>query len=385
MRRADPILLSPPDVGDRERGALLAAFDSNWIAPVGPDVDAFERDLAAAIGVREAVAVSSCTAALHLALRVLDVGPGDTVLVPTLTFVASAAAVLYVGATPLFVDCDADTWTMSPALVQEAVAASRGRRLKAVLPVDLYGQCADYDALAAVAAEANLVLIEDAAEALGATYRGRPAGCFGAVAGFSFNGNKIITTGGGGALVTDEPALARRARYLASQARDAVPQYEHREIGYNYRLSNLLAAVGRAQLEALDEKVAARRWVNVEYRRALAEVPGISFMPVATYGEPNCWLTCLLVDPVEFGATRDDVMRNLARHGVESRPTWKPMHLQRAFAGFGIVGGASSERVFERGLCVPSGSGLTADQVQRIVEVVVTTPRLSRRSSALTY
>lgn len=383
MSGAERILLSPPDVGPLERQRLLAAFDSNWIAPVGPDLDAFEREIAATVGLRNAVAVSSGTAALHLALRAIGIGPGDIVLVPTLTFVATAAAVLYVGATPLFVDCDPETWTVSPPLVRETLSTARGRRVRALMTVDLYGQCADYDELTASAAEAGVTIVEDAAEALGGSYRGRPAGAFGVAGAFSFNGNKVITTGGGGALVTDDDRLACRARYLASQARDAVPQYEHREVGYNYRLCNLLAAVGRAQLTTLEDKVAARRRINAAYRAGLADVPGLDFMPHALYGEPTCWLTCVLIDPDEFGATRDDVMEHLARRGVESRPTWKPMHLQPALSGFDVVGGAASERIFERGLCIPSGSRLSDSQVERVIHTLLGTRRTARRPVAL--
>jgi dTDP-4-amino-4,6-dideoxygalactose transaminase len=374
-----PILLSPPHVGALERERLLAAFDSNWIAPVGPELDAFEVELAAVAGVGHAVAVSSGTAALHLALCGLGVGPGDVVVVPTLTFVATANAVLYVGATPVFVDCDPTTWTIDPQLVNETLARTGRGTVKALMTVDLYGQCADYDQLGASATAFGVPLVEDSAEALGGTYRGRPAGSFGKAGIFSFNGNKVITTGGGGMLVTDERWLAQRVRYLASQARDAVPQYEHREVGYNYRLSNLLAAIGRAQLTGLDGKVSARRRINAQYRQALTDEAGLSFMPLAPYGEAACWLTCLLVDPVEFGATRDDVMSNLARLGIESRPTWKPMHLQAAFTGCEVVGGAVSEHIFRTGLCLPSGSSLSSAQLERVVEGVRCTPRTTRR------
>jgi dTDP-4-amino-4,6-dideoxygalactose transaminase len=372
------ILLSPPDVGAREREHLLAAFDSNWIAPVGPDLDAFETELAKVAHVQYAVAVSSGTAALHLALLALGVGVGDTVLVPSLTFVATANAVLYVGATPVFVDCDPDTWTIDPRLVDRALDCAPSGSVKAIMPVDLYGQCADYDPLAASAAAYGASLIEDAASALGGSYRGRAAGGLGTAGIFSFNGNKVITTGGGGVLVTNELQLAERVRYLASQARDAVPQYEHREVGYNYRLSNLLAALGRAQLTRLDDKVRARQRINAQYRVALADEPGLTFMPLAEYGESSCWLTIVLVEPEIFRATRDDVIRHLEGQGIESRPTWKPMHLQPSFAGCRRVGGEVSEFIFRTGLCLPSGSSLSDAQLQRVVAGVRCTPRTRR-------
>lgn len=359
---------------------LLDAFDSNWIAPLGPHVDAFERELAAAVGVEHAVALSSGTAALHLALLLLGVGPGDEVLVPTLTFVASAAAVTYLGATPVFVDCDPATWQIDPGLVAEAIGerARRGRPPAAVVSVDLYGQCADYERLAAACAEYDVPLVEDAAEALGATRAGRPAGSFGAAGVFSFNGNKIITTSGGGMLVSASDDLARRARHLATQAREPVPHYEHNVLGYNYRLSNLLAALGRAQLRGLDAKIAGRRRVNERYRAALAGRPGLEFMPVDPGGEPNWWLTCVTIDPDRFGADREEIRLALEALDVESRPTWKPMHLQPVFAGATVIGGSAAAAVFDRGLCLPSGSRLRAEDVDMITDVVLRTGRPER-------
>ncbi len=320
---------------------LLDAFDSNWIAPVGPDVDAFEREMADRIGVGHAVALASGTAALHLALLLAGVGPGDDVLVPSFTFVASANAVLYLGARPVFVDCSPSTWNMDPDLVAEELSgrARRGRLPKAVVTVDLYGQSADYDRLESLCDSYELALVEDAAEALGATYRGRPTGSFGCAGVLSFNGNKIITTSGGGMLVTRSTELAARARYLATQARDPTPHYEHTAVGFNYRLSNLLAALGRAQLRGLDGHVARRRRINERYRRALAGLPGIDFMPVADYGTPNYWLTCITVDADQFGTDREAIRLALEELDIESRPTWKPLHLQPVFAGAPVVGG----------------------------------------------
>jgi dTDP-4-amino-4,6-dideoxygalactose transaminase len=363
------IYLSPPDVGDLERKLLLAAFDSNWVAPVGPDLEAFERQVTEYLDVEHAVALSSGTAALHLALLVAGVRPGDTVLVPSFTFAASANAVVYLGAQPVFLDCSADTWNLDPDLVDEELdrCARIGRLPTAMVAVDMYGQCADYVRLLAACDRYGIPLIEDAAEALGASYRGKPAGSFGLAGVLSFNGNKIITTGGGGMFVTNDRRLADRVRHLATQAREPVPHYEHRVIGYNYRLSNLLAAVGRAQMSTLDDKVRARRENVAFYRAALGDLPGVEFMPVAEYGEPNCWLTCVLVDPDEFGASRDEIREHLAARSIEARPTWKPMHLQPVYQDCPMRGGAVCEDLFRRGLCLPSGSGLTDSQRERVI------------------
>jgi pyridoxal phosphate-dependent aminotransferase EpsN len=300
------VYLSPPHLTGEERALVEEAFASNWIAPLGPQVDAIEAEFAAAVGVPHAVALSSGTAALHLALRLLGVGPGDEVLCPTLTFVASANPVLYLGAEPAFLDCDPGTWTLDPALLAEELAerAARGRLPKAVVAVDLYGQSADYEAILAACEGHGVPVVEDAAEALGATYRGRSVGGFGRLGVFSFNGNKIITTSGGGMLVSADRELVERARHLATQARDPAPHYQHSELGYNYRLSNLLAAVGRGQLRRLDERVAARRRVFDRYRERLGDLPGLDFMPEAPYGRATRWLTCVTLDPGRFGAGR---------------------------------------------------------------------------------
>ncbi len=361
--------LSPPDVGERERRYLLDAFDSNWIAPLGPHVDAFEREFAAAVDVPFAVALSSGTAALHLCLLTLGVGAGDDVIVSTLTFAATANAVVYVGATPSFVDASPDTWTMDPDLLEEELRerARRGRRTAAVIAVDLYGQCCDYGRLASICERYGVALVEDAAEALGARYRQRPAGGFGRCAAFSFNGNKIITTGGGGMLVSHDRALADRARYLASQARDPAPHYEHSAVGFNYRMSNLLAAVGRGQLETLDERIARRRAIRRRYERELTPLGGIQFLAEAGYGRSNGWLTCITVDTNAFGASSEDIRLHLESRNIESRHVWKPMHLQPVFRACAVRGGSVAERLFATGLCLPSGSGMSdADQAEVI-------------------
>lgn len=366
------IYLSPPHLGERELELVRDAFASNWIAPLGPHVDAFERELAAAAGVGHAAALVSGTAALHLALRLSGVGPGDVVLVPTLTFVASANAVVYQGAEPAFVDCHPDTWTIDPALVAEALErfARAGRPAKAVITVDLYGQSADHDPILAACAEHGAAVIEDAAEALGATYRGRPLGGFGRFGCFSFNGNKILTTSGGGMLVSDDAGAIARARFLASQARDPAPHYEHSTLGYNYRLSNVLAAIGRGQLAVLPERVEARRRNFERYRERLGDLPGLAFMPEAPYGRASRWLTVVTIDRERFGAGPEEVRLALAAEDVEARPVWKPMHLQPLFAGRTAIGGAVADRLFATGLCLPSGSSLAEGDLDRIAGIL---------------
>ena len=368
------IYLSPPDVGPRERALLLEAFDSNWIAPLGPHVDAFEKEFAETVGVPHALALSSGSAALHLALLGHGVGPGDVVITSTLTFAATANAIAYVGAVPVFVDADRETWTMSPRRLEEALTACehQARPAKAVIAVDLYGQACDHALIAALCTTHDAVLIADAAEALGATYRGAPVGNQGACAAFSFNGNKIITTSGGGMLVSRDAHLIARARHLATQARDRAAHYQHSEIGYNYRLSNLLAAIGRAQLESLPDKVRSRREIQERYRAALETSPGIAFMPTAGYGTPNYWLTCIQVDPAEAGLTREELRLELERADIEARPVWKPMHLQPVFADRMCCGGEVAENLFDNGLCLPSGSNLAEPDQARVIDVLLT-------------
>jgi dTDP-4-amino-4,6-dideoxygalactose transaminase len=376
------MFLSPPDVGPEERRLLLDAFDSNWIAPLGPHVDAFEREFAAFVDAPYAVALSSGTAALHLALHVLGIGAGDDVLTSTMTFAATANAVTYVGAVPVFVDITRDTWTMDPNLIEEELAARAAvgrRQVAAVITVDLYGQCADYARIEEICRRYGVLLIEDAAEALGSTYGEKEAGAFGECAAFSFNGNKIITTSGGGMLVSHRRDIIDRARHLSAQARDPAAHYEHSQIGYNYRLSNLLAALGRGQLTSLPGKIAKRRAVNDTYRRALQNAPGIDFMPEARYGRSNCWLTCLTVAPEAFGATREDIRLALEAENIEARPLWKPMHLQPVFAGRAACGGSVAERLFERGLCLPSGSSLTPAEQSKVIDVVLNTSPIIAR------
>ena len=356
------IYLSAPDVRGPERELLLAALDSNWVAPVGPDLDAFEAEAAAQAGRAHGVGLSSGTAALHLALLELGVKAGDEVLVSTFTFAASAFAVTYCGATPVFVDSEPDSWNMSPDLLAEELESRR--RTNAAMPaaaivVDLYGQCADYGRIEPILAEYGVPLVEDAAEAIGATHHGRPAGSFGDVGVFSFNGNKLITTSGGGMLVTDDEAFAGRIRHLATQAREPAAHYEHAEIGFNYRLSNLLAAFGRGQLAGLADRIARRAEIRAAYAEAFAAVDGVELNPIADANTVNHWLTCLTVDADRAGFGAEQLRRHLEADDIEARPLWKPMHLQPVFAGApGRVDG-TSEALFATGLCLPSGSGMT--------------------------
>jgi dTDP-4-amino-4,6-dideoxygalactose transaminase len=364
--------LSPPHIGAQERELLNDALDSNWVAPLGPHVDAFERELAAYCGRRHAVALSSGTAALHLALLALGVTPGDEVVTSTLTFVATANAITYCGATPIFVDSSPDDWNMDPSLLAEAMEDRQkdNRPVRAVVAVDLYGQCADYPSLLSTCRTFDVPMVEDAAEALGGSRGGR-AGSFGEVAALSFNGNKIITTSGGGMLLTDRSDIAERARHLSTQARLPFAHYEHDAVGYNYRLSNLLAALGRGQLAWLDDRVARKRAINLRYRAALGETPGIKFLPLANDGDWNAWLTCLLVDPAQFGCDRDHLLTALEHVNIEARPTWKPMHLQTVYAGAPIYGGGVAESIFRDGICLPSGSAMSDDDVDRVVDALL--------------
>lgn len=372
------IFLSPPHMSGNEQLLVQDAFDTNWIAPLGPHVDGFEREMAEVAGVAHACALASGTAGLHLAMLMLGVGRGDDVITSTLTFAATSNAITYLGARPVFVDCDRDSWNMDPDLLAGELErrSKAGSLPKAVVIVDLYGQCADYDRLLAACAKYEVPVIEDAAEALGATYKGKPAGSFGEMAVFSYNGNKIITCGGGGMLVSNRKEWPERARFLATQARDPAPHYEHSVIGYNYRLSNVLAAIGRGQLRVLDQRVRARRANFDFYQEVLGDLPGIEFMPEAEYGTCTRWLTCLTIDPAKFGNSREDVRRALDKQDIEARPVWKPMHLQPVFADCPCVGGDVAADLFERGLCLPSGSSLTKSELDRVAAIVRSARRM---------
>ncbi|WP_035139417.1 DegT/DnrJ/EryC1/StrS family aminotransferase [Fischerella sp. PCC 9605] len=366
------ILLSTPHMGEQELEFVKEAFDTNWIAPVGPHIEAFEQEFCQVTGAGYAAAVSSGTAAIHLALQLIGVEPGDEVLCSTLTFVATANPIIYLGAKPVFIDSDRTSWNMNPDLLQEMLEyrAHIGKLPKAVLLVHLYGQSADIDPILKACNQYDIPLIEDAAEALGATYKGRSPGTFGRIGIYSFNGNKIITTSGGGMLVSDNADLVAKARFLATQARDPAPHYQHSEIGYNYRLSNVLAGIGRGQLRVLSERVAARRRNFEVYQQALGNLPGLEFMPEASFGRATRWLTCLTIDPQTFGANREQVRLALAEQQIEARPVWKPLHLQPVFAECEYFGGTVAEDLFARGLCLPSGSNLTNEDLQRVISAI---------------
>ena len=372
------IYLSPPHMSDEgyERAFVQEAFDSNWIAPIGPHVNELEHEFAGDNGSLYAAALSTGTAALHLALRMIGIQPGDEVFCSTLTFCASANPIVYEGAQPVFIDADAATWNMDPALLADELdyRARNGRLPSAVIVVDLYGQSADWAPILEACRRYEIPVLEDAAEALGATYEGMRTGNFGYAGVFSFNGNKIITGSGGGMLVSPDEKLIAQARNLSTQARVPAPHYQHTEIGYNYRMSNVVAGIIRGQLRVLDKRLARKQEIFNWYRNRLSALPGISFMPEAPYGRNNRWLTCILVDPDEFGAAAEDIRLALEKANIESRPLWKPLHLQPVFDGCGVVGGAVSEALFARGLCLPSGTALTEDQLERVAEIIEDVP-----------
>lgn len=370
------ILLSTPHLGEYEMGFVEEAFRTNWIAPLGPNVDAFERELADYIGIGHAAAVSSGTAALHLALRVLGIGSGDTVFCSSLTFVASANPILYVGAIPVFIDSEPLTWNMSPQALARALddAAARGQLPKAVIVVSLYGQSADMDPLSAICNRYHVPIIEDAAESLGATYKNKPSGVMGRIGVYSFNGNKIITTSGGGMLVSNDGALVEKARFLSTQARDSAPWYEHAEIGYNYRMSNILAGIGRGQLKVLKQRVAARRAVFERYRQGLQRLKALKWMPEAEFGQSTRWLSVCTIDNSHTDITPASVIDTLAKSGIEARHVWKPLHRQPLFKGCAYhahdTEQSFSDDVFKTGVCLPSGSNMSEEQQARIIRAV---------------
>lgn len=368
------IFLSPPHISEFEIQFVEDAFKSNWIAPLGPHVDAFEQEMADYVGAAGAVALSSGTAAIHLALRLLNVGSGDVVFCSALTFVASTNPILYQDAEPVFIDSEPETWNMSPAALERAFCdfERKGRLPKAVIVVNLYGQSADMPSLISICNSYGVPVVEDAAESLGATCRGKASGTFGKFGIYSFNGNKIITTSGGGMLVSNDLVALERARFLATQARDTARHYQHSEMGYNYRLSNVLAAIGRGQLKVLEERITARRLVFRRYYEALTGINEIDFMPEAPFGRATRWLTVLTVDPDRCGVTASQIVDALAEQNIEARPVWKPMHLQPLFKGRSFYshsfGESVSNRLFQNGICLPSGSSLTADQQDMVIE-----------------
>jgi pyridoxal phosphate-dependent aminotransferase EpsN len=371
------IFLSPPHMSGNELKYINEAFETNWIAPLGPNVDAFEKELAEYVGVKGASAVSSGTAAIHLALRLLDVQQGDKVFCSSLTFIASANPILYQGAEPVFIDSEPDTWNMSPIALERAFeeAKREGQFPKAVIVVNLYGQSAKMDEILEICNKYNVPVIEDAAESLGSTYKGKKSGTFGKFGIYSFNGNKIITTSGGGMIVSDDIEALQKARFLATQARDPAPHYQHSQVGYNYRMSNIIAGIGRAQLEVLDDRVKARRAIFDRYVQALGDIDGIHFMPELEGTMSNRWLTTLTINQQKLGVTPMDIINALAEENIEARPVWKPLHMQPVFEEIKYYSHhenwSISEELFANGICLPSGSNLTEEEQNRVIDVFI--------------
>jgi dTDP-4-amino-4,6-dideoxygalactose transaminase len=368
------IWLSSPHMGGKEQVYVKEAFDTNWIAPLGPHVDGLESDICKFTGVKAAAALSSGTSAIHLALILLDVKAGDEVICQSFTFSASANPIVYQGAVPVFVDSEPDTWNMSPQHLREAIKdrIAKGKKPKAIIPVHLYGMPAKMKEITAIAAEFGLAIIEDAAEAIGSNIDEKPCGSFGEMGILSFNGNKIITTSGGGALVADNSEYIVKARFLATQARDAAPHYQHSHIGYNYRMSNVCAAIGRGQMEVLPQRIQQRRNNFNYYVQHLAALKGITFLAEPTGYFSNRWLTTILVDAAKTsnGVTREVLRLAMEKENIESRPLWKPMHLQPVFSGSAFYGDGTAERLFENGLCLPSGSNLTKEDLDSVIAVI---------------
>jgi pyridoxal phosphate-dependent aminotransferase EpsN len=377
------IFLSSPHMSGNEQRYIDEAFDTNWIAPLGPNIDEFEKEIAHYVGVNEAVAVSSGTAAIHLALSLLDVKKGDTVFCSSLTFVASANPIIYQGADPVFIDSELDTWNMSPEALEKAFkeASSEGKLPKAVIVVNLYGQSAKMEEILSICNQYGVPIIEDAAESLGSTYKGKASGTFGKYGIYSFNGNKIITTSGGGMLISEDIAGLKKARFLATQARDPAPHYQHSNIGFNYRMSNILAGIGRAQLEVLKHRVEARRLIFEKYYQELAHLPGFYFMPELENTQSNRWLTALTINEAEAGVSVQDVLLALTEENIEARPVWKPLHMQPIFQGAKYYSHSKreniSEYLFENGICLPSGSNMTDEDQIRIINCIKETLSLA--------
>lgn len=380
------IFLSSPHMSGKEQSYIEEAFTTNWIAPLGPNVNAFERQVADYAEVADAAATSSGTAAIHLALELLGVGKEDTVFCSTLTFIASANPILYTGATPVFIDSEEKTWNMSPVALEKALSQAKqnGKLPKAVVIVNLYGQCAMMDELVALCEEYGVPIVEDAAESLGSFYKGMPSGSFGKFGVFSFNGNKIITTSGGGMLLSNDVEVLKQARFLATQARDAAVHYQHSVVGFNYRLSNILAGVGRAQMEVLNDRVKARRSIFNRYVNELGNIPGFNFMPELEETFGNRWLTTLTLDPKKVKITPYELIEELSKENIEARPVWKPLHLQPLFEGCEFYAhdenDVVSERLFEQGICLPSGSNMTKEQQEKVIDRIKQVVRIKNPS-----
>lgn len=376
----DRIYLSAPHMSGLEEEFVKEAFRTNWLSSVGPHVDAFEQEFTARIGL-PSVALSSGTAALHLALRLLGVGPGDEVFCPTFTFVATANPITYVGARPVFLDSERESWNLDPNVLEHALR-SRARKPKAVIVVHLFGQSANMGPIVSLCERQGVPLVEDAAEALGATYEGRAVGTFGRTSVFSFNGNKIITTTSGGMLVCRDDREADKARFWSQQARDPGLSYEHSEMGYNYRMSNVLAGIGRGQLRVLDERVQQRRAIAFRYRDAFQKLPGLALMPQAQWGLHTNWLSCFSIDEGVLGVSRDGLAEALSARNIEARPVWKPMHLQSLYAGAERIGGDVAEDLYLRGICLPSSSFMDEITQQRVIDAIFETVSHAARSGS---
>ncbi len=377
MTASPRIYMSPPHMSGDEQRRIADVFASNWVAPVGPHLAEFERQFAKRLGVEHAAAVASGTAALHLALRALSLSPEDEVICSTFTFCASANPILYERAQPVFLDSERESWNLDPNLLREELqqAALNGKLPRAVMVVDILGQSADMDTIREITDRYEIPIIEDAAEALGATYKDRPAGASGWASAFSFNGNKIITTSGGGMLCSNDGDLITKAKHWATQAKDPGHLYRHSEVGYNYRMSNVLAAVGMAQLDVLDERIAARRRINEFYQARLGHLPGVRFMPQATWGVPNYWLSVIRFHEGQFGASCEKIRLALEAENIESRRVWIPLHKQPIYQTCRYRGGRVAEEIFEDSLCLPSGSALTETDLERIVSIIESTGR----------
>ena len=369
------IWLSSPHIGGTEEQFVKDAFDTNWIAPLGPNVNGFERDLELFLDNDcHVAALSSGTAGLHLGLVLLGVKAGDEVICQSMTFSATANPIAYIGATPVFVDSEKDTWNISPALLEDAIKdrSAKGKKPKVIIPVHLYGMPAKMGEVMAIAQRYNIPVLEDAAEALGSSINGRKCGTFGDIGVLSFNGNKIITTSGGGALVSHNTGVVKDARFLSTQARDEAPHYQHSQVGYNYRMSNICAGVGRGQMEVLAKRISQRRSIYNQYYNFLNGKKGISFVEEPAGYFSNRWLTTILIDPGKAGFSREDMRLALDKENIESRPLWKPMHLQPVFEGCVFYGDGTSEHLFNNGLCLPSGSNLSDDDLMRVFDVINT-------------